>query len=196
MGFAWASLPWVIGVLLASYVCKTLYVRLVYEHALKANGCQKPVWYPHTDPILGWDLHRILSQSAIRGNSFAVRRELFRKYGRTYVSNWFGQTNINTMDMENIQTVLSLSSSNFIMSPLRNAIAEPFLGKGLLTRDGATWQHSRGIVMPIFATSQIADLESLEVHFQKMLLLIPRDGSTVDLMPLLKKLVGKAFRVV
>lgn len=93
------------------------------------------------------------------------------------------------MDMRNIQTVLALSPGSFVMSPLRNAIAEPLLGKGLLTRDGKVWQHARSTVVPIFAKAQSADLESLEIYLKQMIDFIPKDGTTVDLMPLFKRLV-------
>ncbi|KAI9655080.1 MAG: hypothetical protein M1821_005563 [Bathelium mastoideum] len=74
------------------------------------------------------------------------------------------------------------------MSALRNKIAEPLLRHGLLTRDGEAWKKSRSIIMPIFAKTQIVDLYSLEIHLQSMIKLLPSNGSTVDLMPLFKRL--------
>lgn len=172
------------------YLVRTGYQKYAYQQAMRREGCQPIPRYPHKDPI-GYDLYKITAEGAIEGDTLAMRRKLYSTYGNTFASNWIGQKVVGTCDRENIQTVLGTSPGNFVMSPLRNKIAEPLLGTGLLTRDGQAWQHARGLAMSVLGKEQAADLVSLEEHFQKFLKLIPKDGTTVDLQPLLKKLVSE-----
>lgn len=165
------------------------WLRYAYIRKMRREGCQPIPRHPHKDPFFGYDLCRIQAEGIARGQSTAMRTEIYNKNGKTFESNWIGQRVVNTMDQANIQTVLSLSSGNFIMSPLRNKIAEPLLGKGLLTRDGKAWQHARNLATSVLSKDQAADLPSLEKHINKSLELIPRDGATVDLQPLFKCLV-------
>jgi cytochrome P450 len=65
---------------------------------------------------------------------------------------------------------------------------QPFLGDGIITRDGAFWKRSRQLTNPIFSRAQVSTLAPFEVHVGRMIRRIPRDGSTVDLQPLLKML--------
>lgn len=57
-----------------------------------------------------------------------------------------------------------------------------------MTTDGSFWEHSRALIRPTFARAQIANLSTLEVHVSRMIDLIPKDGSTVDLQPLFARL--------
>ncbi|KAL6721249.1 hypothetical protein ACLMJK_000351 [Lecanora helva] len=56
--------------------------------------------------------------------------------------------------------------------------------------DGAAWEHSRALIKPTFARTQIADLHlsTYAMHLQKLLSIIPKDSSTVDLQPLFARL--------
>ena len=65
-----------------------------------------------------------------------------------------------------------------------------FMGRGIYTTDGPFWEHSRALVKPIFTRAQFADLETLEHYLKQMMDLIPGDGSSVDILPLLSKLVS------
>ena len=44
--------------------------------------------------------------------------------------------------------------------------------------------------MPIFARKQVADLEGFGKHLERMMMLVPGNGKTVDLRPLLRRLVS------
>ena len=57
-----------------------------------------------------------------------------------------------------------------------------------MTTDGAYWKHSRSMVIPGFARTQVADLASFGVHVTNFLDNVPKDGSTVDLQPLFDRL--------
>ena len=55
--------------------------------------------------------------------------------------------------------------------------------------DGTVWRHSKDIVQPSFQREQISDLASFDIHVTRLLCLIPKDVSTVDLQPLFIRLI-------
>ena len=115
-------------------------------------------------------------------------KEQVDTYGHTFQSRPYGTTKIFTIEPRNLQTVFATNFESFGVQPLRLFPFGPFIGKGILTTDGAFWEHSRALVRPTFARAQIANLSSLEVHVSRMIDLIPKDGSTVDLQPLFARL--------
>lgn len=95
----------------------------------------------------------------------------------------------NTMSMENIQTMAALKFSDYGVEPSRKLKKPNFTGDGILSTDGPAWKRSRELITPTFARREIADLDSLEVYLDRMLSLVPGDNQTVDMQPLLKRLV-------
>lgn len=63
------------------------------------------------------------------------------------------------------------------------------MAQGIFTADGSIWARSRALIRPTFARSGISNFSCLEKHVGRLLDLIPHDGSTVDLQPLMKHLV-------
>jgi cytochrome P450 monooxygenase len=68
----------------------------------------------------------------------------------------------------------------------------PFLGRGIFSEDGPAWKRSRDLIKPLFKRAELSDVEGFKKFVDRMLALIPRDGSTVDLKPLFEKLVRVA----
>lgn len=68
------------------------------------------------------------------------------------------------------------------------AIRHSLRDAGIFTLNGAGWVHSREMLRPNFAKSQVADLGTFERHVAKLITLIPRDGSTIDLSDLFFRL--------
>ncbi|KAN0093726.1 cytochrome P450 alkane hydroxylase-like protein [Hyaloscypha variabilis] len=93
-----------------------------------------------------------------------------------------------TADSANIQTILATQVDRFGNEPMNHKPCQPFLGDGIITRDGAFWKRSRQLINPIFSRAQVSTLPPSEVHVGRMIRRIPRDGSTVDLQPSLKML--------
>ena len=91
---------------------------------------------------------------------------------------------IMTLEPENLKTILSLDFKSWSIGTERKKNLTPFLGKGIFTTDGAAWEHSRDMLRPTFARSQIGDLGKIEKHVEHLIQAIPRDGSMVDLQPL------------
>ena len=45
------------------------------------------------------------------------------------------------------------------------------------------------MIAPSFVKTQIGDLTSFDVHVSRLLAIVPKDGTTVDLQPLFQRLV-------
>jgi cytochrome P450 len=100
-----------------------------------------------------------------------------------------GVNEIQIAQPENIQAICTSAFNDFGVGPMRGTIGAPFLGRGIFTEDGQFWKHSRALIRPTFSKAEIADLGGFERHVSRFLALIPKDGSTFDLLPLSKKLV-------
>ncbi|MCJ1311316.1 hypothetical protein MMC25_004987 [Agyrium rufum] len=164
---------------------KTYVVRL---NTIRQYGCQPPPSLPQRDPIFGLDIViQIFRHIEQRSRSLSMK-EQFDKYGRTYQTKLYGRARLFSIDSPNLQAIFSTNFKDWGLEPLRLFVFEPFVGPGIMTTDGPRWEHARAMVKPIFARAQIADLSAYEVHLQRFMNLIPKDGSTVDLQPLFAKL--------
>ena len=157
---------------------------------VQKHHCKAPKKYPHKEPILGLDLFYEIVQSAKKGHLLKSLVKRHTLYGRTFQTTSFGRTIINTIEPRILSTVLAAASGNFGVGPIRAPPAEPLIGRGVFTTDGAYWARSRALVKPCFARAQVADLVSLEGHVDRLIELIPRDGSTIDLQALFSRLVS------
>ena len=115
----------------------------------------------------------------------------FELHGKTFEEQFFDTKIINTMEAANIQQVAALSFQDWGKSSAKTASSSPFLGRGIFSEDGAFWKHSRDLIKPTFARSEISDVNSLGLFVDRLLDLIPRDGTTIDIQPLIHKLVLK-----
>ncbi|PQE07503.1 cytochrome P450 protein [Rutstroemia sp. NJR-2017a BBW] len=152
------------------------------------QGCAKPPHYQHKDPILGIDLFIATIRTITNGTSFKFFHNLFSKYGKTFEANSWGTKALYTMDSDNIRAILVTSKENFVVEPARLPATEAFLGRGIFNSDGPSWEQGRAITKPIFARAQISNLDFLEARVDVLIKMIPRDQTTVDLLPDLKRL--------
>ena len=106
----------------------------------------------------------------------------------TYVTVALGKPTITTMESENVKAVLATDFKSWGLGDHRIKAIESVIGKGILTSEGAAWQHSRELLRPSFVRSQVGDLASFERHVDHLIQAIPRDGSTVDLQELFPRL--------
>lgn len=97
-----------------------------------------------------------------------------------------------TSDPKNIQALLATQFKDFELGSQRYGTFVSLLGNGIFSTDGAKWEHSRALLRPQFARTQISDLDLEERHLQNMLRALPskRDGWTDmnDLLPLFFRL--------
>jgi cytochrome P450 len=100
-----------------------------------------------------------------------------------------------TRDPANAQAMFATQTQDFGIGAHRRETWRPLLGDGIFTAQGEAWKHSRHLLRPQFARTQISDLELEERHLQAMFSLKSLqpmysgnkdDGwtQTVDLSPL------------
>ncbi|TGO25480.1 hypothetical protein BPAE_0079g00270 [Botrytis paeoniae] len=111
-----------------------------------------------------------------------------KELGNTYTENSIGTTTIFTIDPQNLQAYCSTNFKDYGVHRLRKKAFYPLLGNGVLSTDGPFWEHSRALIRPTFTRLNVANFPAFEIHLQKFLKLIPRDGRTVNLSPLLDDL--------
>lgn len=92
-----------------------------------------------------------------------------------------------------MQAVLGLNARNYGLEPLSEGLAMPSFGKGINTTDGEYWLHSRASIKPTFSKMEICDFTSLEMHFSRLVDLIPKDGMMVDLQSLFSRLMSRVL---
>lgn len=183
------SILWTVSLLTCVYIYRSWSAYTKFHTAATQHGCQKPRKYPHREPFWGYDLYRARTRAAQRGQLMKLYEEHFNSYGKTFVEQFFNTKIINTMEAANIQQTAALSFYDFGKVAGRNRSTSPFLGRGIFTEDGALWKHSRELIKPTFSRSEISDLDSLGIFVDRLFELIPPDGSTFDIQPLLHKLV-------
>ncbi|KAF7918970.1 hypothetical protein EAE99_008695 [Botrytis elliptica] len=181
------SLCIVIAIIVLHFFSKLVQGRR-QERIRQKHNCSRPRHYSHKDPVWGIDLFVGVVKSISNGNNFAFFQSLFDKHGKTFEANSWGQKAIYTMDVENIHTILVTSQKKFIVEPSRLYATECFLGRGIFNTDGSSWKQAHLASKSIFARAQISNLDVLAERVDILLAMIPHDGTTVDLLPLLKRL--------
>lgn len=173
------------------YYCYTLTTRFIYRYRLKRdNGCLPPRRLSQKDTLFGSDVV-LANLSAARNYGFLdLLRMRHANNGRTYTTNTFFRTTINTCDPKVIQSVLSLQFDDFGMGPLRRNSASPLLGRGIFTTDNELWSHQRALIRPSFVRSQVTDFSIFESHVDQLIQLIARENYVVDLQHLLFRMVS------
>jgi len=181
---AHAALLVAAGALLSYLVYSRLALYLTRRAFKKQHGCQPCVKTFNKDPFLGLDVLRtVLRHSKDRTFLEHVRRRYIDLNARTFRNRTIAIPVIQTMEPENIKTVLSLKFKDYSLGGREKSLT-PFLGHGIFNSDGEAWANSRHLLRPNFARDQVGDLEAFERHLTLMLKHIPKDGSTVDLQEL------------
>ncbi|KAM3079541.1 hypothetical protein ACMFMG_005960 [Clarireedia jacksonii] len=152
----------------------------------KANGCKPPRHYPQSERILGWGVFKEQVNSAKLKTRLETGFKRYAANGNTFKLSMMGIDFFNTIEPENLKTILATNFKDYNLST-RSIAFEPLLGPGIFTTDGIQWEHSRNLVRPNLTRSQVADLNIFEKHIQILFSQIPRDGSTFDLQSLFFK---------
>ncbi|OCL14662.1 cytochrome P450 [Glonium stellatum] len=174
---------------LALWLLHKVWLWFDYRLALKRNGCGEPPRYPHKDPIFGLDLFMQYMNGFKSGDFLDTNKRHYETYGKTFKANLFGTTFIKTIDPEVSKSFHSTSFNKFGLQPLRYEVSKNLFGNGIIVVDGPHWQHGRALIRSSFDIVHIANFEQLGRHVRHFLDLLPRDGSTIDLLPLFKRLI-------
>ena len=196
MSVSTSTIPWVVGILIAFYLIRFVNQKLFYHRLRLQHNCSPPPKYQHWDPFLGIDLFIKIALGMAHGNALPEIESWFTIYGKTFQSNSFGSTVIHTADSRVIQSVLALEADKFTVESTRKDMLGPLMKGGIFVSDGEKWAHARASVKSIFSGVRESSVTTLQPHVERLLDIIPKDGSAVDLQPLLKRMVCKLVDVV
>jgi cytochrome P450 len=173
------------GLLLAYYIVQSIVLSIRRLQFARANACKPPPKLEQPgERILGIGL---IKENMKRGNEhkfLETAQKRFRDTGNTFSAVVFGDTLYNTCEPDNIKAILATQFKEFGLGVRRWRNFNPLLGNGIFSVDGQQWEHSRAMLRPNFARTQVANLVTFETHINNMIALIPRDGSMVDLQEL------------
>ena len=106
----------------------------------------------------------------------------------TFVIKIVGVPVIITRDPENMKAVLATQFNDFALGT-SHAHFKPLLGDGIFTLDGNGWKQSRSMLRPQFSREQVAHVQALEPHLQRLAKHIRlADGETINIQDLFFKL--------
>ncbi|KGO73224.1 Cytochrome P450 [Penicillium italicum] len=152
----------------------------------RENGCQPPA-HSVCHGLFGLGMVVEVAKAGPEHRFLELIRGWHRSYGPTFKARIANRKFVFTVEPQNIQTVLALKFKDFGISSARTDALRPFLGKGIFGVDGSEWEHARALLRPNFSRTQIKNTELYENHVAKLIEQIPRDGSTIDLVPLFLK---------
>ncbi|KAI4125952.1 MAG: hypothetical protein LQ338_004008 [Usnochroma carphineum] len=98
---------------------------------------------------------------------------------------------IFTSDPENIRAILASQFQDYGPPGKGQVFHEDwkdFLGDGIFNVDGQAWHDARSLLRPLFAKTEISQLEIFEKHTQELISLIGREGQEIDISDLFYKL--------
>ena len=180
---------WALCLVVSRWLYQTLQRAAAFRKARRQHGATRAPRYPHRD-LWGYDLYNQRQEATKKGHMMKLYDEQYEQLGHTWEEQFFNQKVINTSDMVNIQHVAALGFDNF-GKPDRS-YAMKFLGDGIFASEGPKWKFSRDLIKPTFSKAEVGDVKGMELHVNHFLDLIPRDGSTIDMQPLLKRLVSRS----
>lgn len=185
-----SSLPLYIAIATAILILLQKLLSARKRHAFaQQHRCLPVNKYPHVH-ALGWDLYRARANAVAAGRRNGYDLELFEQCGPTYEERQFTRRVIHTTQTENFQAVGATQFQHFGRDGSGRRAMRPFFGDGILSMDGSEWRQARDLVTPLFLRAQLRDVEFFRRFVDRMFDLLPRDGSTVDMQPLLQKLVS------
>lgn len=149
----------------------------------REHGCQPPT-HSVSHGLFGLGMATELAKSGPEHRFLELIRGWHRSYGPTFKARVANRNLIFTVEPKNVQTALALKFKDFGIGSARIDAVRPLMGKGIFGVDGSEWAHARALLRPNFSRTRINDTELYESHVAELIDRIPRDGSTVDLLPL------------
>lgn len=187
------SLPWLVipGGLVLLLVVQAIAASIVDDHKRRQRNCGKIPSMRQWDPIFGLDL--AWSQwKALKSQTFLPwLRGMHEGQPKTFKVKFLGKRQIFTSDPENLKHMTAIVWKDFGISPLRRYknIGHPFADKGVNTTDGEDWSFSRMLIKPFFYREVYTDVKRIGRYTDELLTLLPPDGETFNMQPLLQRWV-------
>ena len=151
------------------------------ELSITTHGCKLPPACPCKDPVFGLDSIR----ESIRARKACLfldrERDLHEAHGYTYSSRLLRTAVLNTIEPDNLKSVLSTNSGDYGVGSRRKRAFAPLLGNSIFESDGPHWEFSRALLWPCFQHAQTTDTNILEPHVSTLTSCILMGGETLDL---------------
>ena len=176
------------------FIIYQIYIQLTLGRTRRALQRQKgtlPVpWFSFIkDKWLGIDLFRQNIRAIKEHRLLEVAKARFDNDGvRTARLVLLGKQVTITLEPENLKVIQAVEFKKWSLGSRRISAFRPLLGIGIFTTDGVDWQHSREMLRPNFARSQVGDLDTFESHVSHLIGAVPKDNTTVDLSDLFFRL--------
>ena len=150
-------------------------------------GCKPIAKYSYKEPF-GKDYDREMKEAFHDGGITKFFRGQYDKVGSsTYELHTLNENAIITRDHTNVKAVAS--NLNDWDREYRRA-GRPFTGETIINTNGMAWKQSRDLVAPLFKRAELIYINSFQKFVDRMIAVIPRDGSTLDMQPVVRKLVS------
>lgn len=166
----------------------TLWRRIAQSRYIRKHGCKEAPSLTGNNNFFGLDLWFLFLKRSSRGLEKLPLEKQFEVLGSTFRTQMAVKPVIRTMEPRNMQAVFSSDADSFGNRPLRHFAFSPLVGDGVMTLDGAKHERARALIRPTFSKTHIENEEGYDLHVQKLIKLLPTDGSTVDLQPLFERL--------
>ncbi len=125
----------------------------------------------------------------------SVIEEVMAQHGDTYQFYFGAKTmGLMTKDKDIVQYVLQKNHKNYIKSSIQTETLGRFLGNGLLTNDGASWQRQRRLIQPVFSKTNMEHwIDLIQTSVDEMLSEHLSENTTIDLLPFCAEMT---FRII
>lgn len=181
------------GSLVVVFIVRQLFFLWKQHQKARHLGCEPANKFPHHLPWIldpsGKDLQRQRFTALLGGRYNRFYQDKFAQHGRTIEERSPVGRTICTIEVENFRAVLAVNFDDYDKKPVQTEPIMRVIGLGIFTKEGAAWKMSRDLLKPLFMRAELSDVDRFKKHVDRMLSLIPRDGSTIDLKPLLGKTV-------
>ncbi|KAI0544108.1 cytochrome P450 [Xylaria curta] len=149
------------------------------------KGC-KPLKPWNARWPLGLDLFFKALAAAKEGRILKFFLIIIDECGFTFVQHLFAVSGIDTIEPENLETILSTNFTDYDLG-LRPMTFRALLGNGIFTQNGAEWKHSRRLLRPQFASNREQNFIEIQECAERLVSQIPIKDE-VDLQPLFFRL--------
>lgn len=98
----------------------------------KAHGCKPVHKIPQRERIIGWDVYKFQTQTSKEKRRLQAGYDRYKANGNTFVLSMMGFDFYNTIEPENIKTMLSINFKDYDLGA-RLVAFRPLLGEGIFT---------------------------------------------------------------
>ena len=159
---------------------RRVYIYLARCRLIRLHQCLPPPRLDLNPFLLGLDFFFNSLLAAKSKKYLRHVQSLYDTHGNTFIlqSSPF-QPVIYTIEPANIKAILATKFTDYAAGSPRQKSFGPLLGSSIFLSDGQEWAHSRALLRPSFARSQVDDMHNYEKHVQNLIRAIPTDGETV-----------------